>query len=344
MTGRVLLDRQGGWRERNRAAAPAAAPPAWRRRDVVEFDEAEAHQASGDSGWTVGYMDVLLLLVTLFAALLGITYMQMNQQGNAAPETIQPLGGFAPPLAAPAASSPNPATSPKVADSVVTPEPGPAPEVEPVNWPEATAPLLTTTADHADPETVLQDATVEAPEDPALGTATLAETPAALAVAERAAEPSVPPAFEALMELVAARTGEQDLELLLDQHQLRLEVGDGILFGSGTAELGPSGEALIEELVTALQDEGLKISLEGHTDDVPINTPRFPSNWELSSIRATTVARELIAHGIPQERIRVTGYADTRPRAPNDSDANRALNRRVSLVLEMQDELLAGSP
>ena len=342
MTGRVLLDRQGGWRERSRAAGPATAPPAWKRREVVEFEEAEP--ASGDSGWTVGYMDVLLLLVTLFAALLGITYMQMNQPGNAEPPTIQPFAGFAPPVEVPAGAPPENATGAKAPDPDAAVVAEAAPEVAPVKWPEAGPADVGIAVERADPEPLRQDARVEAPEDPALAAATHAESATATAVADPAVAPSVPPAFEALMELVAARTEQQDLELLLDQHQLRLEVGDGILFGSGTAELGASGEALIEELVTALQDERLKISLEGHTDDVPISTPRFPSNWELSSLRATTVARALIEHGIPQERIRVTGYADTRPRAPNDSDANRALNHRVSLVLETRDEVLAGSP
>ncbi|MBS0001887.1 MAG: OmpA family protein [Thioalkalivibrio sp.] len=343
MTGRVLLDRQGGWRERQRAAAPATAAPARQRRETVEFEEAGAEHASGDSSWTVGYMDLLLLLVTLFAALLGATYLQVNQLSAVEPEEIQPLAGFSPPVERPDRSEPDPAVSPTEAGPPAGSETGSAAEVEPAIWHAAAAPILSQEATPARPEPLADDPADEAPDAPEPAASMPAESPAPPEVVQHGAEPSVPPAFEALMDLVASRGEQEDLELLLDRHQLRLEVGDGILFDSGTADLGHSGTALIEELVTALQDERLKISLEGHTDDVPISTPQFPSNWELSSIRATTVARELIAHGIPQERIRVTGHADTRPRAPNDSDVNRALNRRVSLVLEMRDELPVGS-
>ena len=74
--------------------------------------------------------------------------------------------------------------------------------------------------------------------------------------------------------------------------------------------------------------------VEGHTDNVPIQTERYPSNWELSSGRAGSVVRQLIALGVSPERIRATGFADTKPLKPNDSEANRAVNRRVDLVLE----------
>ncbi|MCA1791878.1 MAG: OmpA family protein, partial [Thioalkalivibrio sp.] len=156
-----------------------------------------------------------------------------------------------------------------------------------------------------------------------------------------AVAPAVPAEFAAFMDLVAAHGEQQNLELLLDRHQLRLEVGNDILFPSGAADLADGGRSLLAELSNALSDDRLKISVEGHTDDVPISTARFPSNWELSSIRAITVARELIALGVPQQQLRVTGYADTHPRATNDSATNRALNRRVSLVLEVAEDPLS---
>lgn len=343
MTGRVLLERPGGWRARSRPAAPAVAAPAWKRRETVEFEEAEADHASGDSGWTVGYLDLLLLLVTLFAALLGATYLQVNRLSAVEPQEIQPLARFDPPVAASARSEPDPAVTPTAAGPAAGSKAESVAGFEPAVWHAALAPILSEEVPPARAEPVSDGRADEAPNAPEPAASTPGESPDPPTVGQQGAEPSMPPAFEALMDLVAARGEREDLELLLDRHQLRLEVGDGILFDSGTADLNPTGEVLIEDLVTALQDERLKISLEGHTDDIPISTPRFPSNWELSSLRATTVARELITHGIPQERIRVTGHADTRPRAPNDSAANRALNRRVSLVLEMRDEPPSGS-
>jgi chemotaxis protein MotB len=75
------------------------------------------------------------------------------------------------------------------------------------------------------------------------------------------------------------------------------------------------------------------LSVEGHTDNVPISG-RFPSNWELSTARATTVLRELIEHhGIPADRLQAAGYADERPVASNDTPDGRAANRRVELVV-----------
>ncbi|MBC7105712.1 MAG: OmpA family protein, partial [Firmicutes bacterium] len=76
------------------------------------------------------------------------------------------------------------------------------------------------------------------------------------------------------------------------------------------------------------------IRVEGHTDDLPINTPQFPSNWDLSTARANTVVKELIdGLGFPPERLAAVGYGEYRPRVPNDSDYHRQLNRRVDIVV-----------
>jgi chemotaxis protein MotB len=76
------------------------------------------------------------------------------------------------------------------------------------------------------------------------------------------------------------------------------------------------------------------ISVEGHTDDVPIATPQFPSNWELSSARASGVVRHFVGRGLHPDRFKAIGYAATRPLERNDSPEARARNRRVNLMLE----------
>ncbi|MDK2959817.1 MAG: chemotaxis protein MotB, partial [Bacillota bacterium] len=88
--------------------------------------------------------------------------------------------------------------------------------------------------------------------------------------------------------------------------------------------------------------------VEGHTDNLPINTYRFPSNWELSTARATTVVRYLAEkHGIPPDRLSAAGYGEWRPVAPNDTPEHRAQNRRVDIVVLRTDlakqEPLGGS-
>jgi chemotaxis protein MotB len=76
------------------------------------------------------------------------------------------------------------------------------------------------------------------------------------------------------------------------------------------------------------------VRIEGHTDNVPIRTAVFKSNWELSVTRATEVVRYLIeAHGFPPSRISATGYSEYKPVAPNDTAENRALNRRIEIIL-----------
>jgi chemotaxis protein MotB len=109
---------------------------------------------------------------------------------------------------------------------------------------------------------------------------------------------------------------------------------DKLLFESGQATLQPQGEPLLEEVGQLLNvDQSHPITVEGHTDDVPIATAEFPSNWELSTARATTVVRFLIAHAVSAGRLGAVGYADLHPIASNATASGRALNRRVDIVL-----------
>jgi chemotaxis protein MotB len=109
---------------------------------------------------------------------------------------------------------------------------------------------------------------------------------------------------------------------------------DKLLFESGQATLQPQGEPLLEEVGQLLNvDRSHPITVEGHTDNVPIATAEFPSNWELSTARATTVVRFLIAHAVSAGRLGAVGYADLHPIASNATASGRALNRRVDIVL-----------
>jgi chemotaxis protein MotB len=89
---------------------------------------------------------------------------------------------------------------------------------------------------------------------------------------------------------------------------------------------------VIDKVGTLASLRGARIVIGGHTDDRPIRTPRYRDNWDLSAARAIAVVRELVARrGIDPRRIEAQGFADTRPVAPNDSDGNRALNRRIEI-------------
>lgn len=114
---------------------------------------------------------------------------------------------------------------------------------------------------------------------------------------------------------------------------INLRIQDHLLFGSGDAELTDPGQDVVQGLVSLLGQYAGTVSVEGHTDSVPINTARYPSNWELSSARATAILRYLVAAGIDPERLRSVGYAATHPLEPNGTAEGRAANRRVELLI-----------
>lgn len=126
-----------------------------------------------------------------------------------------------------------------------------------------------------------------------------------------------------------------------------IELKSSYFYESGSAEFRGEGKKILSELAEQLRKpayEGFKISVEGHTDDVPIKTERYPSNWELSTARATNVVRFLIGEGFSPQRLKASGYADSLPKLPNrDSSGkplpeNQAQNRRILLTLERPQE------
>jgi len=113
---------------------------------------------------------------------------------------------------------------------------------------------------------------------------------------------------------------------------------DQLLFPSGQATLIAEAAPLLEEIAALLNiDQTHPIAVEGNTDDVPIHSSQFPSNWELSTARASTVVRFLIEKGVVALRLSAAGYADQRPAASNATAAGRAHNRRVAIVLQRSE-------
>ncbi|WP_431023685.1 OmpA/MotB family protein [Halomonas sp. H5] len=117
---------------------------------------------------------------------------------------------------------------------------------------------------------------------------------------------------------------------------ITLRIDDQLLFSSGDATLTGPGRELLSGLIPTLESFPGRLSVEGHSDNVPIATARFPSNWELSTARASAVLRDLERQGIDATRMRAIGYADTRPLADNASAEGRAANRRVEILLHTQ--------
>jgi chemotaxis protein MotB len=111
-------------------------------------------------------------------------------------------------------------------------------------------------------------------------------------------------------------------------------VAEGVLFEAGSAVLKPEGKVVLDSLADSFAAIPNQLAIEGHTDDRPISTAQFPSNWELSTARASSVLRYLVArHGIAPARMSAAGYADQRPVASNATTGGRARNRRVDIAI-----------
>ena len=147
-------------------------------------------------------------------------------------------------------------------------------------------------------------------------------------------------AMHALIEakLVSVRRQEMWLEI---------EINTDILFPSGAGEFAPQALPVLDKLAEVLKPFPNPIRVEGHTDDRPIRTAAFPSNWELSAARAASVVHEFTKTGIDPLRLEIVGYGEFHPRQPNDSVEGRNANRRVAiLVLEQisNGSAVAASP
>ncbi len=118
----------------------------------------------------------------------------------------------------------------------------------------------------------------------------------------------------------------------------QLEIQDNVLFKSSEANLTISGEALLKRLVPLLKQAVGLILIEGHTDNIPIKTAQFPSNWELGSSRATSVLHFLVSQQLDSSHLRAMTYADTMPIADNSTAEGREKNRRVNLLIKFSEQ------
>lgn len=112
-----------------------------------------------------------------------------------------------------------------------------------------------------------------------------------------------------------------------------VEISASTLFKEGDERLQPGAQETLQQVAMVLSRENQSIEVEGHTDDVPIKTAQFPSNWELSSGRASSVVRMLVSYGVPENRLAAVGMAANQPVVANDTPEHRAKNRRVSITI-----------
>lgn len=283
-----------------------------KREHHEEHDEHVNHEA-----WVIPYADVLTLLMALFLVLFALgrtdeaklTVVADSFRRELGMTSPVDLGGGAGPLSGAGANvlgaGPTPlSNAPPTLPPPATSEPE-----------EADVVVLDPVGDNA---TDLEDPSFDAVE----GVDELLGDP--LSVVEQVVRDQAE--GTGLLESIGFRREARGLVVTI--------VTDKVLFGPGRADVQPGGEAILDVVANALAQIPNGVVVEGHTDSRPISTPQFPSNWELSTARATSVLRYLTeTRGLSGARIAASGYADTRPLTDGTDAASLAKNRRVEIVV-----------
>jgi chemotaxis protein MotB len=137
-----------------------------------------------------------------------------------------------------------------------------------------------------------------------------------------------------IMDALAPLVREGKVRVLETSRGVTIEIADSALFSVGQAVLNIESSRALRAVAEVIAMSDFPVTIEGHTDNVPIKTVQFPSNWELSAVRATTVLRIFADSGVPADRLTAIGYGETRPVEGNESIEGRARNRRVSIQID----------
>jgi len=137
------------------------------------------------------------------------------------------------------------------------------------------------------------------------------------------------------VKLLGQQQGLDQISIRRSERGVIMTLADKMLFASGDAALAPPAYPLLSKIGAMINEIDVHVDIEGHTDDRPIRTDVYPSNWELSTARAVNVLRYLISEGrVKPQRLSAVGLSKYHPLVPNISAGNRALNRRVEIIFE----------
>jgi flagellar motor protein MotB len=287
--------------------------------------------ASHIDDWLMTYADMITLLLCFFVIFIIVSHSAKNLP-KPLPVPTMPAVTAQIPLPKVAAQPPlSPEASPVVQASLPAHDTGSADaRVE-----LAAAAAVTRLAEPSPPPKQAAEAAVEPVKAETVAVKTDDAASHALAV--------TPPPELGTPQDASASTNASSTSAPKGDRITTFEMGSAAFFDSGSASLSDGGKAILRGILgplTAALAEGYGIRVEGHTDDTPIDTPQFPSNWELSTARASAVVHFFLEQGIPAQRLRAVGYADTEPKVPNRDaagnpiPANQAENRRVVIKLE----------
>lgn len=145
--------------------------------------------------------------------------------------------------------------------------------------------------------------------------------------------------YEKVLNYIEVEKLDAVVTVSLNKRGVFVEIKEAILFESGSAEIKESGVQILNKLEGIINKFENDIVIEGHTDNVPMTNEAYTSNWELSTARAVSVVRHLSeVKNVNPNRLSATGYGEYRPMAPNDTNENRKINRRVNVLIIMDEE------
>ncbi|MEQ9547833.1 MAG: flagellar motor protein MotB [Marinobacter sp.] len=269
------------------------------------MDELPEEEKPGIPAWVVTFADLMSLLMCFFVLLLSFSEIDAQKFKQIAGELSKAFGVQR--------------------------------EVPVLEIPEGTSPIFDTFSPAPPEPTVVnevkQTTTDEQPELQTL------KSPTDVAV-ESAIQDQMQESMDQILEVLEPAIADGRINVSQDQRRIVIRVEEKGSFPSGSAQLTYEFEGLLLEMAEVLADIPGNLTIEGHTDNVPIRTDRFYSNWDLSAARAAAVANVLLARDYVQPtRLAVTGLADTEPRVPNTSSDNRAKNRRVEIIIDLSEPM-----
>lgn len=307
-----------------------------KRTGILQLSELRRQHQDDEDLWPISLADMMTLLLCFFLLIVAVSHVDLNRYERVA-DSMQkamvtdkpaPRQKDQPPQPVVAKTAP-PKTKPghyKVSRTTLSAEPALLkPQAKPQ---EGQTPEPTPPAPEPKPEPAQ-----------AMATPPKAEPAPKAPQAERTG-----PTKKSLEDIRKELAGKLDIttgevELTPRENGVELNLRGAAFFDSASADIKPGGLKLLREIATTLAGTPYKVTVEGHTDNNPIESWLYPSNWELSSARASRVARFLIDNGVQREHLRVEGLADTRPVVPNDDAAgkpipeNQAKNRRVVILV-----------
>ena len=269
------------------------------------MDELPEEEKPGIPAWVVTFADLMSLLMCFFVLLLSFSEIDAQKFKQIAGELSKAFGVQR--------------------------------EVPVLEIPEGTSPIFDKFSPAPPEPTVVnevkQTTTDEQPELQTL------KSPTDVAV-ESAIQDQMQESMDQILQVLEPAIADGRINVSRDQRRIVIRVEEKGSFPSGSAQLTYEFEGLLLEMAEVLAEIPGNLTIEGHTDNVPIRTGRFYSNWDLSAARAAAVANVLLARDYVQPtRLAVTGLADTEPRVPNTSSDNRAKNRRVEIIIDLSEPM-----